>query len=219
MYLYSLLLVILSSMVQEEDTDTARSPSIHPAGYDTTPLTKQDKKRVLNADPNGGHCLITNAISPKSYCYCIPRHFMRKKDIVRVYIFPTLKCLSYLLHCIIYIQLRVDSLEWAWNMKRYTLNLNTIQNILLGKYYQYQTALISHTSQPYEFSIVTKDLHIFFESYQWLLMPVDNPDDNHILNTFFETLITVGPDNFCFREKFPEFLVCLLLSISIILTL
>ena len=77
-------------MVQEEDTDTTRSPSIHPAGYDTTPLTKQDKKRVLNADPNGGRCLITNAISPKSYCYCIPRHFMRKKDIVRVYIFPTL---------------------------------------------------------------------------------------------------------------------------------
>ena len=91
MYLYSLLLVILSSMVQEEDTDTTRSPSIHAAGqYDTTPLTKQDKKRVLNADPNGGRCLITNAISPKSYCYCIPRHFMRKKDIVRVYIFPTL---------------------------------------------------------------------------------------------------------------------------------
>ena len=75
-------------MVQEEDTDTTRSPSIHPAGYDTTPLTKQDKKRVLNADPNGGRCLITNAISPKSYCYCIPRHFMKKKRYCTCLYFP-----------------------------------------------------------------------------------------------------------------------------------
>ena len=104
-------------MIQEEDTDTTRSPSIHPAGYDTTPLTKQDK------------CHFTQ----KLLLLHSETFYEKKRDIVRVYIFPTLKCLSYLLHCI-YIYILLDSLEWAWNMKRYTLNLNTIQNILLGKY-------------------------------------------------------------------------------------
>ena len=36
------------------------------------PLSKRDKQRVTNADPNGGRCLVTNAFAPLTFCHCIP---------------------------------------------------------------------------------------------------------------------------------------------------
>jgi hypothetical protein len=66
----------LSPMEREEIT---------PSLYSVTTLDENDKERVRNADPNGGRCLISNAISPINYCHCIPRHIMNEKETVRVY--------------------------------------------------------------------------------------------------------------------------------------
>ncbi|KAJ3564508.1 hypothetical protein NP233_g8249 [Leucocoprinus birnbaumii] len=62
------------------------------------------KERVQAVDPNGGRCLVENCSSTRAieYCHLVPRSFPQ----------------SYL-----------ESLEWYWNMRANTLNLDTRCNI------------------------------------------------------------------------------------------
>ena len=53
--------------------------------YDYSSLSISDKDRVRNADPNEGHCLLTNALNPLNFCHCIPRKNLQEKDIVRAF--------------------------------------------------------------------------------------------------------------------------------------
>lgn len=74
----------------------ALSPSEHQAmtSLITTPESRQNyimgiteisKKRVRDADPNGGRCLVENTIHAVDYCHCIPRKYMNEEKIVCVY--------------------------------------------------------------------------------------------------------------------------------------
>ena len=48
-------------------------------------LSKEDKNRVRDADPNGGRCLITNSRYSINYCHCIPKTIMNDENIVSGY--------------------------------------------------------------------------------------------------------------------------------------
>lgn len=53
--------------------------------YDMSSLSQRDRDRVLEADPNGGRCLVTNSELALNFCHCIPRSTMKQEEIVRVY--------------------------------------------------------------------------------------------------------------------------------------
>ena len=56
-------------------------PSTRPC-YETSSLAKEGKERILEADPNGGRCLVTNAKNALNYCHCIAKIHMKNKDLV-----------------------------------------------------------------------------------------------------------------------------------------
>jgi len=59
------------------------SQGVESASYKTSSLTKEEKNNVLNADPNGGRCLVTNTKSSLEYCHCIPKRVsMRENETV-----------------------------------------------------------------------------------------------------------------------------------------
>ena len=74
----------LSPMEPQMERLVSTTPSLR-QDYDIALLSKKDKQRVLAADPNKGHCMITNALSPLNFCHCVPRSFMKDEKIVSVY--------------------------------------------------------------------------------------------------------------------------------------
>ena len=51
-------------------------------------ISKMAKKNARNADPNEGHCLVTNSNNTigVEYCHCILRRIMKEEGIVCVYL-------------------------------------------------------------------------------------------------------------------------------------
>ncbi|KAH7921539.1 hypothetical protein BV22DRAFT_1122097 [Leucogyrophana mollusca] len=109
------------------------------------------KERVQAVDPNEGRCLVENC-SPTSsieYCYLLSRKHWHNTGLL-------------------------DSLEWYWNMRANTLNLDTRRNIF-----------------PAGASV-----HHMHDTGRWLLLPEDA-----IVQQYYDTLALFHV--FAVRERFP----------------
>jgi hypothetical protein len=60
--------------------------------YDSAFLSLSLKESIIAADPNKGYCLVTNANPSDAveFCHCIPKHYMKKAEIVCVFIKSTI---------------------------------------------------------------------------------------------------------------------------------
>lgn len=96
-------------------------------------MTAELKNRVLEVDPNRGRCIVKNCDT--SYAIKFRRIVTRKEWKNRVRHGsgsrrPAAHCRRYKLH----------ALEWFWNMRCGTLNLDTPRNIVTSKQlYSYDT--------------------------------------------------------------------------------
>ncbi|KAH6892801.1 hypothetical protein BKA70DRAFT_1201112 [Coprinopsis sp. MPI-PUGE-AT-0042] len=105
------------------DTPSARSNTGVPP-----PLSAGTFSRALEADPNHGQCLVENSRNQRIY----PTHVLRRSR----------SALSQMM----------DSLEWCWNMRRNTLNLDSRENIcFLGA-----------------------SLYLLYKNCQWGLLPSES---------------------------------------------
>jgi len=76
----------------------------------------------------------------------------------------------------------LDSLEWAWDMGRYTLNLDTRYNLFYAD----------------------NSIHFLFDQHQWLLLP-----EQKVIETYHKALsIVAGLVMPSQRGSFPVIEVC-----------
>ncbi|KAF8635003.1 hypothetical protein AX17_004049 [Amanita inopinata Kibby_2008] len=125
-----------------------------------TKLSPGGKKRVKTVDPNHGRCLIENCDEARAveFAHCIPRSLRSKEEML-------------------------SNLEWHWDMKYYTLNLDTRYNIFrLG-------ASLRHIHDNPE------------GGPRWMLIPED-----HIIEEYRTPVRWDGEDWVCDRGTFPTWI-------------
>ncbi|KAF8992490.1 hypothetical protein BDQ17DRAFT_1369461 [Cyathus striatus] len=110
-------------------------------------------KRVEAVDPNGGRCLVENHSERQGveYCHVMPRKLMYNDKLL-------------------------DSLEWNWNMRKGTLNLDTRYNVFPAG----------------------ESVFRMFDKNQWILLP-----DDEILEKYVRAFrpSVIGRTR---RERFPN---------------
>jgi hypothetical protein len=67
------------------DDRVTTPPSCAEYNHRDSVLTEDDKRRVIEADPNGGRCLVTNYTFTLQYCHCIARKKYHDEKLVSVY--------------------------------------------------------------------------------------------------------------------------------------
>ncbi|GJJ06490.1 hypothetical protein Clacol_000682 [Clathrus columnatus] len=118
-------------------------------------LTDETKNRVRNNDPNQGRCLIENCLELRSidFCHCVPRSFTYKRSDL------------------------MSNIEWHWNMKYYSLNLDSSHNIF--------RAGVS--------------VHRLFDNDNYMLVPETN-----VVNQYHKALKRVEGRWVATRKTFPN---------------
>lgn len=116
-----------------QGSDFHSNSEIHTEGSTTPSGRLQDESvsieaenRVLDADPHKGRCLIENCNPTRAveFAHCYPRSLT--KESARVSSF------SEMLNTILSFSCQMTRLEYWWNMKYQTLNLDTRYNIFPG---------------------------------------------------------------------------------------
>lgn len=89
-------------------------------------VSEQAKINVRAVDPNEGRCLVENCVETRAvdFAHCFPRRMSFKR-------------------------IMMDNIEWHWNMRRNTLNLDTRRNIFRAG----------------------AAIHRLFDNHSWLLIP------------------------------------------------
>ena len=102
---------------------------------------------------------------------------------------------------------QLHRLEWYWNMKHSSLNLDSHYNIFRRKY---SCSVLSWFTCSSCIAIVESNMHDHFDRDGWLLLP--HPD---VLDLFRSTVETIGHQTFAIRKSFPNFdKVCRLLIMT-----
>jgi len=96
-----------------------------------SPAAKRRVDRATCSHPelSGKRCLIENTDDSNDvgYVHCFPR---QTKESLVSFLYISLRWLS-----IISSWLQLDSLEFAWNMPRFTLNVDSRYNVILRTYF------------------------------------------------------------------------------------
>ena len=157
-------------------------------------ISKADREKIWNADPNDGCCLIQDFVDGVVHCHCIPRRHMQDEDLVcettSIYsVYWNIYCSSISL-----------SGHGTWNLALWIWTCVTASFVVgtpIG-------SVISHLRiLP---SIATATLHHLFDRKKWLLIPED-----FVIQEYYKSLRTVVKCHYVCRGCFPQFSVCFLI--------